>query len=106
MAVRESEKYLPAPLQPGDLGQAVEQALPGGGEYALVSYLTSPVRTEAVLDYVLFALDGAPADEYAWRVTTQPGASIVHQTNSEIGVFNWVAELPGTYLVSVEVLED
>jgi hypothetical protein len=103
LAVRVSEQSIPTGLTAADLGETSTTPASGGGDYTLVSYLTSPLRTATKLDYVLFATGGATADEYEWSVTLDPPGWELHRTTSEIGVFYWTPKAPGTYEVSVEV---
>ncbi|MDF2906100.1 MAG: hypothetical protein K0R34_1421 [Herbinix sp.] len=65
--VRKTEKRLPTNYSAEDLGQAVSKGVSPGGEYHLVSYLTSPIAKGSFNDYVVFVTDGATEpDHYIW----------------------------------------
>ena len=99
MAIRETERYLPGTLGAADLGEATT-ASGTGGLSALVSYLTSPVRTGTLLDYVLFVTGTDAVDECDWVVTNSAG-SIAHTVTTTYGTFAWSAPVADTYEVSV-----
>lgn len=65
--VRKTEKRLPDGYCTADLGQSVSKGVTPGGEYHLVSYLTSPVAKGSYNDYVVFVTKGATEpDHYLW----------------------------------------
>jgi hypothetical protein len=97
MAVRETEKYLPAGGAEG-LGQCDVD-----GKYALVSYLSSPVPQGLDIDYVVFATDGAAADTYEWTFKEIPGGLSTLST-TDIGVARYRPKQVGLLEVRVQVL--
>lgn len=62
--MRKTEKRLPFNYSAADMGQAVSNGVTPGGEYHLVSYLTSPVAKGSYNDYVVFVTKGATEPEY------------------------------------------
>jgi hypothetical protein len=99
MAIRETERYLPGTLGAADLGEAAT-ASGTGGLFALVSYVTSPVRTGTLLDYVLLVTGTDEVDEYDWVVTNSAGG-IAHTATTTYGTFAWSAPVADIYEVSV-----
>lgn len=103
MSIRQSEQRLPATLTAADLGQASVEGANPPGRHVLVSFLTSPVVKGTRLEYVVFALDDPPVDEYRWRLE-KPGPITVDGGVTETGVFHVLGADPGDVKVVVEVV--
>ncbi len=74
MAVRETEKRVPAGFAAADLGQAVSSA---DGKVVLVSFNSTPIVHQRLQGYVVFVLDAALAaqvDHYDWSI--ENGAAV------------------------------
>jgi peptidoglycan hydrolase-like protein with peptidoglycan-binding domain len=97
MTVRKTESRLPAGFSANDLGQAVVS-----GKYALVSYLTSPIALGSTIDYVVFATEGAAADEYRWTFTLPPPADPFSKAKPT-GMMEYKPPVLGMLRVTVEV---
>jgi hypothetical protein len=97
MTVRETEKRIPQGVTVADMGQAN-----ANGDYVLVSYLTSPISIGSAIDYVVFATNGAPADEYCWRFLTLPNHLV--EDHSEIGLMSYKPDRLGEMRMTVDVI--
>ena len=102
MTVRITESRIPNGYLATELGQATTASPPGGGQYMLVSYLTSPLRTGTLQDYVVFAI-GADADEYRWTIEP-PGGPPERTETTTIGRLSHQFEITGTHEIRVEVV--
>src|SRR6266704_4535428 len=97
MAVRETEKYLPAGGAKG-LGQCALQ-----GRYALISYLSSPIPHGLEIEYVLVATEGAPATGYNWTFEEVPSGTEPPNVVKD-AVARCTPEHIGTLRVAVEIV--
>jgi peptidoglycan hydrolase-like protein with peptidoglycan-binding domain len=67
MTVRATESRLPSGFTAADLGEAaVVLGQNGSEDYALVSYLTSPLAEGYFIDYVVFVTNGVDVASYDW----------------------------------------
>ncbi len=106
MAVRPTERRLPAGWSAADLGQA---EVSPDGRFALVSYLTDPLAEGSLNEYVVFVLDpGAieQAETYEWTVfeTTEEDGVVEadHDTDDE-GLFSFRPARSGLISVFVSI---
>jgi hypothetical protein len=108
VAVRDTEKAIPAGRVASDLGQAVTVSN-GAGGFVLLSYLTSPLTVGSRQDYAVFSLPSSttPAediDSYTWSVKLHPsGFQMIGPVQTEVGLFTWTPKGPGDVRVSVSL---
>jgi len=96
MVVQNTEKRIPDGFAASELGQAFESP---DGKYVLISYLSSPIVIDTKIEYVVFALDGAPAESYHWKILPPFEAS----TETDNGFYTYKAEHRGVLRVEVDV---
>lgn len=96
MGVRNTESRIPEGFTADDLGQAHMS-----GNYAIVSYLTSPVAQETSINYVVFATNGAQAHKYRWKISN--GSTNIEKETDE-GIFEYRAVYLGELKTDVEIL--
>jgi hypothetical protein len=103
MTVRATESRLPAGFDAADLGEAaVVVGSTGSADYALVSYLASPLGTGSTVDYVVFVTNGPDVMAYDW--TIEPiGTGDVTINSTEVGTFSYVPQHVGLLQVRVEL---
>ncbi len=104
MTVRLTESRLPTGYTASDLGRDHEVAVPGGGKYILVSFLTSVVQ-HTIQEYVVFAID-ADADEYRWTIDELSPGGGPEITTTDVGILEVLYDNPGGYDVTVEIIEN
>ena len=109
MPIRPTESTLPEGFNPVDLGQAHQIPGAGNAKYALVSYLTSPIAKDSVIDYVVFVVgetsDDAKRFSFKWTFTHFPSNAKKEKTTDE-GIFSYKVDAVGELRVSVDVLRD
>jgi hypothetical protein len=116
MTVAAAEMYVLPGMSASDFGQAV--SVPGRTdgltEYALVSYITSPVTIGTRQDYVVFVLGVFTAagnifpimpTSYRWKVVASPGNWVLGSAETDEGIWNWEARPVGNVTVSVELMD-
>jgi len=103
VTVRITESRIPAGWLSSELGQAYQETGPDGTRYALVSYLTSPLRVNTIHEYVVFVEDG-DADEYRWTIEPPGGPPIRTETTTTGWLVHFFTTM-GTHEVRVEVVD-
>ena len=96
MTVRPTESRKPPGVAWEDLGPTDQD-----GNFALVSYLTSPIVIGSVANYVIFGLNNAEADRYLWHVSSASGE--VASGQADIGIFEFIPDRLGEITVIVQV---
>ena len=101
MAIRNTESRMPEGLEAQDLGQAVVK----DGNYALVSYFTSPIALSTTITYIVFVLNNATADTYHWTFESIPSSKIEESVPDPFdGLYRYTPKHLGTLKVKVEVI--
>jgi hypothetical protein len=109
-----TEDIVPPGLTAADLGEATTTTIapPLDDEWSLISYLTQPLLVNSRQDYVVITSaesvpvsmgDVTPDLTYTWTVTNTASKWILHNQESDEGVFNWTPKGPGAHEVKVVV---
>lgn len=107
MAVRNTESRLPlavannpnsGEINVENLGQAIRD-----NNYALISYLSSPLIQDSRNDYVVFVLNGTAADQYHWSIKNSDSGDEAASGTTDAGVFDWTPGETGEYDITVEI---
>ena len=100
MSVRLTESRLPFDYSAQDLGQAVVSS---DGNYALVSFFSSPLLLNLENRYVVFSLNGTQADSYHWRFNQPMGTAYESNHDPVVGIKEYAPSCRGPLQVTVEV---
>jgi hypothetical protein len=109
MSIRNTEKSIPAGVKTDELGECSKD---NDDNYALVSYLSSPITCGTSCDYVLFVKTSKDPEKYKyiWRVTTGSSDSennIQTETKeTKTGVFDCLVTDAGSLKIEVDVIYD
>jgi hypothetical protein len=100
MGVRKTESRMPEGFEAQDFGQAAVK----DGNYALVSYFTSPIALSTTITYIVFVLNNATADTYHWTFESIPSGKIDESVPDPFdGLYRYTPKHLGTLKVKVEV---
>ena len=91
MTVRPTESRIPAGFRAADLGEADVVLGPADTEeYALVSYLRSPLAAGFAVDYIVFVTNGVDVTRYDWTAELI-GSGLVNTESTDIGMYSYVS---------------
>ena len=116
MSAYVTEMHILPGMLPSDFGQAVSVPghAPGLTQYALVSYITTPITAETRQDYVVLVLGTATTagniwpvipSAYRWKVASRPNGWTIVEVTTTQGVWYWKAAAAGDIRVSVDVMD-
>ena len=94
MTVRPTESRFPPSMQASDFGQAVSDDF-ASPAYFLISYLSRTIPKNSFNEYVVFAVDGSPADAYEWTFTYVATGEVLKNERTGDGIQILRAEIVG-----------